>query len=178
MEEWQHHRNQAQRQDTESQEDFSTVVGSDGGGRFPFLVNTDDPSKTCSGGTDTDTDTDTDTGGMWSVRGHNNSSFKPRRWTTGSFSGVERQRNGVGAGGDSVSSDVAAASPRSRLREAALGAAVAGGSGSGGGGDMPASACYVPLRCAGSGADLASRVHEFLASERKVCESRGVSGCA
>ena len=171
-EEWEHQLNEERAED-ESQEEASTVVASDGGGRFPFLARDGHDSEGTEGGnTNGDATTTTTTSTTWLGRG-NQSLFMSTRWSTGSGSSFESNNRGGGGGGGG--GDRGISSPRSRLREATLRApvwpsvAAAAASGSRDSGV----ACRVPLRCAGSGADLASRVREFLASERKVRGAKG-----
>lgn len=113
-----------------------------------------------------------------------------RRWSPGgrSLSGMDREARGNGGSGSSMSL-------RDRMRAVALGIAQMGQSGTamlevmgrgGGGVDKQGGRRFVvndsrarrgskllpswrvPLRCAGSGSDLAEKVRDFLASERKV----------
>ena len=150
----------------------SAVLGSDGGGNFPMRRDDDLATEGWEGADDANTPT------TRLASGKKSCFESSRQWSTGSFGSFDS--NNVnraevvgtehGGGGGSV-----ATSPRSRLREAALGAATLQGMAGAGGrsigvrGTPLAVARRVPLRCAASGVDLAARIHDFLASERKVC---------
>ncbi|CAM9516708.1 unnamed protein product [Ectocarpus sp. 6 AP-2014] len=135
-------------------EDCPTAIRSDGGASIrPSSGRHEDAHNGCW------EDTDYNSNSTWAT---NDSASFATRVSTGSLATMDNHaRGGGGSGGGS---------PRSRVLAAALGAAAASEEGVLGG------ECHVVLRCAETGADLASRVHDFLASDRKVFLLSGEAG--
>ncbi|CAN0110835.1 unnamed protein product, partial [Hapterophycus canaliculatus] len=167
-EDWTRRREGETRKHERSSEQSSAAVEFDGEGCFPFLLR-----QGVRDGVDHSEDTDSSTSdNVWFACSNN--FFKPTRRRTNSFRAAEsNDRDGGGGRGRCP------VSPLSRLRKAAVEAVarqlVAAAGGCGGGGSLH-SACRVTLRCAGSGDALSSRIHDFLASERKVFLMIGEAG--
>ncbi|CAN0339582.1 unnamed protein product, partial [Ectocarpus fasciculatus] len=139
----------------EARGDCPAVVGSDGRACFRLSSGRyDDTNNGCW------EDTDHNSNNTWATNG--NVSFAT---STGSFSTMDSNTRGGGGG-----------SPRSRVLEAALGAAARRGVAAAGEEGVLGGSYRVALRCAKTGADLASRVHDFLASDRKVFLLSGEAG--
>lgn len=134
-------------------EDCPTVVRSDGGACIrPSSGRHDDAHNGCW------EDTDYSSNSTWAT--NDNASFATRV-STGSFATMDNNVPGGGGGGGG-------GSPQSRVLAAALGAAARVGVAAAGEEGVLGGECRVALRCAETGVDLASRVHNFLASDRKV----------